>query len=66
MEIYINCDRNKETAIKTSEKLVEYCNKLNIIVTEDVESADIIFSIGGDGTFLESARLSVNAKIILF
>lgn len=64
MEIYINCDRNKETAIKTHEKLVEYCNKLNIIVTDDVESADIIFSIGGDGTFLESARLSVNAKII--
>ena len=64
MEIYINIDNNKDIAIKTKEELIKLTNKLNLKIIDNVEDADIIFSIGGDGTFLESAKLSKKSKII--
>ncbi len=64
MEIYINIDNNKDIAIKTKEELIKLTNKLNLKIIDNVEDADIIFSIGGDGTFLESAKLSKKVKLL--
>ena len=63
MKIYINTDNSKDIAIKTKQKIINISKKNNIQVTNQPKNADIIFSIGGDGTFLESAKLS-NGKII--
>lgn len=64
MEIYINTDKNKDIAIKAKEDLMKISNKLNLKITSNVEDADIIFSIGGDGTFLESSKLTKKGKVI--
>ena len=64
MEIYINYDKNKEIANKTKNQLIKIAKKLDIKITNTPQSADIIFSIGGDGTFLKSAKLSKKGKII--
>lgn len=64
MKIFINVDKNKELAISTKDKLLETCNRLNICVCDNPNEADIICSIGGDGTFLESSRLSKGCPII--
>ena len=64
MNIYINIDTFKTMALKTEKYLTETCGELNINIVEDIDKADIICSIGGDGTFLKSARLS-EGKLIL-
>ena len=64
MKIFINADENKELAISTKEKFEKTCNKLNINICDNPLKADIICSIGGDGTFLESSRLSEGRPII--
>jgi len=64
MKIFINVDKNKEFAISTKESLINTCNELNITVCENPSDADIICSIGGDGTFLESSRLSKGCPTI--
>ena len=58
MKIFINTDTYKKRAVKTEEELTQYCRKLDIEIAEDIEESDIVFSIGGDGTFLKTARLS--------
>lgn len=64
MQIFINIDKNKQVAIKTREELVQTCDRLGITITDNAEAADIICSIGGDGTFLESSRISGGCPII--
>ncbi len=58
MNIFINADNYKEIALKTEKELMIYANELDIAVVEDIGEADIIFSIGGDGTFLKTSRLT--------
>ena len=64
MKIFINVDKNKELAVSTKERLTDTCNELNITVCEKASEADVICSIGGDGTFLESSRISKGCPII--
>ncbi|MBR0472384.1 MAG: NAD(+)/NADH kinase [Methanosphaera sp.] len=64
MRIYINTDKNKELAIKTKKELIKACNELKITVTDNPQYADLICSIGGDGTFLSSSQLSKGCPII--
>lgn len=64
MKIYINADTHRQPAIKAKENLVESADELDIEVVMDINQADIIFSIGGDGTFLKTARLSNQKPII--
>ena len=58
MKIFINADGYREIAKRTKLKLIEYANEFEIEVTDEISNADIIFSIGGDGTFLKTARLA--------
>lgn len=58
MKIFTNTDTFHETSKKTYEKLVEVCDELNIEIVEDINNADIVVSIGGDGTFLKTSKLS--------
>lgn len=64
MKIFINNDPNNKKAIKTKEKLIKISKNFNIEIENDINSADIIFSIGGDGTFLKTARLSHQKPVI--
>ena len=64
MKIFINADTYKEIAQITKEKLIETANELGIEISEDINEADIICSIGGDGTFLESSKLALEKPII--
>lgn len=58
MKIFINTDNFKETALKTRDDLIICCRQLDIKVVSEISKADIIFSVGGDGTFLNTARLT--------
>ena len=64
MKIYINCDDFKKTAKKAQKDLIRICDELKIEITENIDEADIVCSIGGDGTLLKSASIS-NTKPIL-
>lgn len=64
MKIFINTDTYREIALKTKENLVEICDELKIEVVNDISQADMIFSIGGDGTFLKSSKLTQDIPII--
>ena len=58
MKIFINADRFKEIALKTKDDLIMYCEELDIEIASDISEADILFSIGGDGTFLNTAKMT--------
>lgn len=64
MKIYINEDSTKRISKTTKESLIEISKELDIEITQDIDDADIIISIGGDGTFLKTARLSNSKPII--
>lgn len=64
MKIFINIDINNQKSIKTREMLIGLASKFNMEIVDDIETCDIIFSIGGDGTFLKTARLSSQKPII--
>ena len=64
MKIHINFDDKNQVAISTKEKLIDECLKLDIDITEDIGSSDIVFSIGGDGTFLKTSRIADGKPII--
>lgn len=64
MKIYINIDETNPKSIETKEKLIKLTEKLNIETVNNIETSNIIVSIGGDGTFLETARLSHEKPII--
>jgi NAD+ kinase len=58
MKIYINEDTYKKIALDTKQDLINVCDDLNIEIAKDIDDADVIFSIGGDGTLLKTARLT--------
>ena len=58
MKVFINTDGRNPNALKTEQKLIGISKELNIKITNEISESDIIISIGGDGTFLKSARLS--------
>ena len=58
MKIFTNTDSYKQSAKKTYEKLEKICAELNIEIVQDIAESDIVFSIGGDGTFLKTSKLS--------
>lgn len=64
MKIFINTDSYNPESLKTKERLIALSIEKNFEIADDVNTSDIIVSIGGDGTFLKSARLS-NEKPIL-
>lgn len=64
MKIYINEDDFKRSAAETKESLIQISKELDIEITEDVDESDIVISIGGDGTLLETARLCKQKPII--
>ena len=64
MKIFINTDTYTDIAQSTKNKLIKLAEKYSIEIVEDTLSCDVIFSIGGDGTFLETARLSNQKPII--
>ena len=64
MRIFINTDTYTDVAQATKRELVELAGDYDIEIVEDSNSCDVIFSIGGDGTFLETARLSNQKPII--
>ena len=64
MKIFANADSHNERAIKTKDELIKCLDEYSIINVDDITEADIIFSIGGDGTFLKTARMSSGKPII--
>ena len=64
MKLIIYYDELKKDASKTKEQLSEISEKLKIGLTDNINDADIAISIGGDGTFLKSARLSEGKPIL--
>ena len=64
MKIFTSTDSYQSLAFQTKEKLIRLAEKSDIEIVDDVESSDIVFSIGGDGTFLKTARIA-NGKPIL-
>ncbi|MBE6501916.1 MAG: NAD(+)/NADH kinase [Methanobrevibacter thaueri] len=58
MKIFINADDFTKIALKTKEELVNCCEERDIEVASDISQADILFSIGGDGTFLNTAKMT--------
>lgn len=64
MKIFINRDDYGGIAIKTQMELIGYAKERSIEIVEDVESSDIVFSIGGDGTFLETAGIADGKPIV--
>ena len=64
MKIYIREDPLNENAGKTKESLVEISKELNIGIAYEINESDIVISVGGDGTFLETARLCQGKPII--
>lgn len=64
MNIFINIDDRNENANKTKEELIRICGNSNINVINSPDNADIIISIGGDGTFLKSSNLACGKNIL--
>ena len=64
MKIFINLDSTNQKSVQTKEKIIKLAESLKIETTDNVDECDILFSIGGDGTFLKTARLSSQKPII--
>ena len=58
MKIFINTDEFKKIAKDTQKQLEIICTKLDIEITDDINKSDLVISIGGDGTFLKTSKLS--------
>lgn len=64
MRLYINEDDFSKDAVKTRKYITEISRKLDIEVVDEINEADMVISVGGDGTFLETARLCKQKPII--
>lgn len=64
MKIFINADKRNSDSLKTKEKLVKISQDLKIEIADEISECNIIISIGGDGTFLKSAKLSCEKPVI--
>ena len=58
MKIFTNTDEFKKIAKDTQKQLEIICTKLDIEITDDINKSDLVISIGGDGTFLKTSKLS--------
>ena len=58
MKIFANTDTFKELAVNTRNELFDAADDLDIEVVQDIGKADIVLSIGGDGTFLETSKIT--------
>lgn len=63
MRIFINTS-DSDIAIETLSELTDISAKLGFETVDDITIADMIISIGGDGTFLKSSRKSQGKPII--
>ena len=64
MKIFTNLDSENQKSVQTKEQIIKLAENLKIEIASDVHECDILFSIGGDGTFLKTARLSSQKPII--
>ena len=64
MKLIIYHDNYKKEALQTKEQVIEISEKLKIDISDNIDDADIVISIGGDGTFLKSARKSGGKPIL--
>ena len=64
MKLFINIDELNRLAHKTREELIRKSESIGIEIVDDVNQADILCSIGGDGTFLKTSHLSQAKPII--
>lgn len=64
MKIFINTDNKNSNSLKTKEELIKISQELKMEITNEISECDLIISIGGDGTFLKSARLSCEKPLI--
>ena len=58
MKIFLNADAYNETAVSTKEKIIGLSDAFDMEIIDEISRADIVFSIGGDGTFLKTSRLT--------
>lgn len=64
MKIFIKHDKFNRKAVEMKDQIKCICENLNITQASEVAKTDIVVSIGGDGTFLKSARSSFGKPII--
>ena len=64
MKVFINTDNYNQKSLKTEDDLINHISKMDFEIIDDISKAEIIFSIGGDGTFLKTARLACEKPII--
>ncbi|MDO5832726.1 MAG: NAD(+)/NADH kinase [Methanobrevibacter sp.] len=64
MKVFITADNRNPDSIKTRKNLIGISKELEIEIADEISECDLIISIGGDGTFLKSARLSGEKPII--
>lgn len=64
MKIFINSDTNNSLSLKIQEKIMQISKSLNLEIVNDIDTSDIIISIGGDGTFLKTSQKSEEKPII--
>lgn len=64
MKIFINTDNRNSKSLKTKDDLIRISHKLGVEVTPEISECDLVISIGGDGTFLKSARISHQKPVI--
>ena len=64
MKIFAKTDRQNNRADDAYRRLKSASDELGIEIADDIGECDIIISIGGDGTFLKSARLSQEKPIV--
>ena len=65
MNIFVNVNYSKEKAIEIKNRIINFSTINDLKIVEDIDKANLIISIGGDGTFIESARLIENTNIPL-
>ena len=58
MKIYINADSYKEIAISAENDLIGLSEDYEMEIVDVCDEADIVFSIGGDGTFLKTSKMT--------
>lgn len=58
--IYKNSYKNISSVL---DDLLLYSHRYNLIETKNIDEADFIISIGGDGTFLDAAKSAIGTPI---
>ena len=64
MKIFLNSDKFSEKSLQVKNEIITMCKNMDLAPVSDVEKADVIISVGGDGTFLKSAGISKGKPII--